>query len=998
MTRVSELIAGARQLDRLRKTKVPSERETRDLHRLLVQAYAGAAGYFFRNDFSEAAWLKPMHEAGIFEEFLGAAKDKPDESDVGRWLTARELADYLCRLAKVGDDGVLGQVVEVLKGVGTRDVYATGQFIRAVVKMPVKHAAALVPKLAEWCRTRNPFASEEEIAELAIKLAKAGYRDEGGQAMELLLRPAPEEEGGYVTGVFFGDDLREFVRGQFAEFAREFPEAALAPAERCLEAALPLRDEKRAKWHTATGARPPISDYSGWRAAIEDDVANGIPHFEDGLVEAVRDALGYLMEREPEKAEEVVKRYLGEGARFIFKRIALHTLAEYHEAYSELAKETATRKDLFDNSDLYHEYWRLVRAVFDELGEEQRRELEGWILAGGNRDDEEGKGWFILLRLKVLEKCDNLSQEAKSRLRELEAKLGQVDHPEFLVYTRTTAWAGSFAPGSPKSKDELEKMYKDRELVPYLQTWKPKKRRQPDDPSPEGLGRVLRELVTEEPEEWVGLAEDIDQTKPVYIWFFLDGLQSAWRAGKTFDWGPVLDLCDRVVPRDPPERWPDAHLRQRKRLWFDFDFTWSTVRHAVAMLLHDGLVEGREKSIGPEHFEKVRDILVRLVRDPDPTDRRERERLKAAEPEGKKSRSPDWLNVALNTNRGDAALALVRYAVRRANRIVRGELKGDRLEQAVKRALDGLVRDPCRSIRAVLGSNLDVLWWLDSEWAESKLGEILPTDGRRKNAWEAAWSSFLQYSRLNREMHEQLIEHYRRTIGLVANADEKDTMLEGLCKHLAALYVWEWDDPWSKKPSLVREFYEEAEDAAAAELASALGRFLRTERGEEEEKKRVREQWPRIKELLEWRIEGIAEKPGEHVREAQGYAAWFREIGELEMAGIGEMESVLRTLAQVRQTGYSLRPVVDYLEKYAKDGPGIAGPVLEGLVTNADRDAWLWEREKIEELVGVLFDSEDDEAKKAAVGVVERLWREGFWQAYEQHREQVAAVVGAAGL
>ncbi len=981
MKKVSWLMKLSLQLETLRKTDRPTGENARALALLLLaEEGPGSVGYFFRDDWAEPGWLGPLREAGVFEEFLGPAEA---EKSGERWLTVRELADYLCRLAKSEDEGVVEQVVEVLREVGTGDVYATGQFTRAVVKMPPRYAARLVSKLAEWCQPRNPFAREEEIAGLALELARGGYLDEAGQVLELLLKPAPEAEGGFVTGIFFGDDLREFVRGQFAEFAREFPEVALEAAERSLEAALPLRDEKRAEMHLAMSGQRPTRDYSGWRPAIEDHEANGMPHFEDGLVEAVRDALAALVERNEKKAEEVIDRYLRDDSRSIFRRIALHTLAEDHARYPGLAKTAATKRQFFDNEDLYHEYWRLVVAVFDGLPDKQRERIESWILAGEGRNSEEGKGRFILPRLKLLEKCQKLSQEAKDRLKELEQSLGEVDHPEFQFYTRT--WVGAFSPASPES---LKGKTND-EIVAKLKEWAPTEEGQrPGGASYEGLGRELRSRVTEEPEKRVGLADGIGKTKPVYIWSFLDGLQDAWRAGKTFDWGPALALCDKVVPRTDPKKWPDAHPRQRKPSPLGFHYTWSTVRHAVAMLLHDGLVEvkGREKNIGPEHFEKVRDILVRLVRDPEPTVSWER----------KRGTTSDWFNVGLNTNRGAAVLALLRYAV---GRIVQGEAKGDRLEPEVKEALDGIVEDPCRSVRAILGSELDALWWLDSEWLEPKLGEILPSDGRRKNAWRAAWTSFLQYSRLNPEMHERLKTHYEKTIRLVAKSKEnteKDALLEGLCKHLAALYVWGWEaHPEEVEESLIGEFYRQAGDVAAAALASALERFLRTQRGQEEEKKRVRGYWPRIKDLLEWRIGGIGKKPQEHVQELREYAVWFREIGEEELAGIREMESVLRALSKVPQTGYGMRPLLDYLEKYAKDAPEVAGRVLEGLVTKAERDAWLWEREKIERLVGVLFESGDKEAGKAAVGVVEHLWKEGFWQAFEGYRDHVEAVAAA---
>jgi len=962
------------ELDRLRLERRPTKHEAASAASVLRNG--GAAGYFFRHDFAEVGWLRPLAEAGVFTKYLGALRGKPA---LARWLTQRELADYLSRVAEKAPE----QVAEVLKTARTKDVYATGQFIRTVVKMPEEQAAKLAGKVVEWCTPRNPFAKEEEIAELAQRLARKGHTRAAEMVLELLLRPVVDRRTGLLTGVFFGDDLREFVRGKFGGFAREFPELALGVAEKCLKKALLALDRHRAEMHKAFSGERPRGDYSGWRAAIEDDPQNGPPGFDDGLVEAVRDALGALVAKNPADAEREIARYL-KHRRFIFRRIALHTLAGNHARFRRLAEQTAVSKSLFGNLDLYHEYWNLVPAVFDSLTPEERDEVVRWILDGGARESAARRKSLVRLRLQVLEGC-RLPGRARKRLEELKRKHGPAQHPAFLGYT--TSWAGSFAPGSPKSAGELERM-SNEEVIRYLREWKPKEDRRPDDPSEEGLGSELRSVVAQDPRKRVGLADEIDKTKPGYVWSFLDGLREASRQGKELDWKPVLALCDRVVPRRRPEEWPDAQRPESKKPGWEMETTWAHVRRAVAMLLQDAVaeVEGRGASVGVEHLEQVQQILVRLVRDPEPTLEEENEREGGKEGEAQR-RPTDWLNVAVNTNRGEAALALVRYAVRRGT----GRTPGERLEPEVREALDGLARDPCRSIHAVLGAELWPLWWLDSGWVRSRLGELLPAEKGREGLWEAAWVSFLQYSRLNEQMHKELVEHYRRTIGLVAKRDERDPMLKGLCKHLAVLYVWEWDDPCRDSASLVREFYAVGADDAASELAFALGRLLRANGGQGQSAK---EKWPTVRQLLEWRIGQIGRQPGEHVGELRQYARWFREIREQELAGIENMEQALRAVTGVAQTWGGVEDLLGYVEQYAESHACLVGELLEAMIRNTDRDAWMGRRDRIRDLVGRLFASGDGGAERAAVAVVEHLWREGFWEAYEQYEKQVAAATG----
>ena len=980
-----KLLAIAVRLDALRAERRPS---TADAEALIAAWRTGAAAvYFFREDYSDPGWLLPLREVGTFRKF-----SKVRSAKRRRWVIFRELSAYLHRVAEAEPK----QVAEILASLSTTDQWATGQLMKATLALPDEHAAKVIPQFVKWCRPDNPFAREEEVIELTQRMLKSGYESEFALLLTLLLKPWLSREGQDVSGAFFEDELVDFARGQFQSFCQAAPVTSLRVAERCLRTAVRLRARaEAARWKSVgmeRGAKPDPS--AGIRAAIEEHRQNQFPDFEDGLVVAVRDALAAYVTESPSKAERIVRKYL-RSRWSIFRRLAIHTLTENAGTYSKLAQAAALRRRFFEDAELYHEYWRLVPAVFNDLTSDQQEQLLGWIDAAYPGADERDKQWFAYPRLTMLGECD-LPPAALRTLQELQAQLPEDEHPDFLVYSES--WAGAVKRELPA---DLEGKTID-ELWRFLDTWQPDPSKpRPFGPSYSTVGQELRRIVKADLPKYQELvermashvmtwmADDAERKWATYVGYVLDGYGQACREGQQFDWSRVLALADAVVPtRISPIQWPDSEPPKEGVPQLGYD--WCGVRHEVANLIEGGLSTDGPARIPDRKLPRVRDILILLTRDPSPTPEyeHEHERKNADTPN---TAPVDWHHVAINTNRPEAANVLLRYAVRHANPIVREQRDEPRMEQNVRHALSALADDPCRSVHSMLGSWLGVLWWLDNDWLKGLLGSILPLRPEQSDLWQAAWRAFVQYGVIYPKLHEHLIPHYQRSINECAAREEDDPHLKGLCKHLVAIYTWGWEE-YRDTNSLISRFYEVAREDAASELAEALGHFARNLDEAEDDASNY---WRRIEDLVRRRLEEIRPKAEDHVKELRGFAAWLDAFISRSRHDLADIADVLDVMTAVPLTHWQFERVVEFLDAQADAYPGIAARLLRQMLSKCDRDAWYWERDKINLVLEKVFASDNAEAHQDAVKIIELLWEQGEWEPFERHREKIEQSVSA---
>ena len=146
-------------------------------------------------------------------------------------------------------------------------------------------------------------------------------------------------------------------------------------------------------------------------------------------------------------------------------------------------------------------------------------------------------------------------------------------------------------------------------LVEYLRHWEPPGGWR--SPSPEGLGRVLEEVVESNPERFATGALRFQGLDPTYVRALISGLRKSSTKRARFFVGACFRARSWVVEQE-------REIPGREGEYSDLDPGWVWTRKSLADLLAAGLDAGRAE-IPFGYREEVWDILLPLTDDPDPT-------------------------------------------------------------------------------------------------------------------------------------------------------------------------------------------------------------------------------------------------------------------------------------------------------------------------------------------------------------------------------------------
>jgi hypothetical protein len=888
--------------------------------------------YFFEG-LQHPGWLQPLVDAGFFSDPPQTTRDSP----AGTVLRPDwPVTAYLKRMASVPE--CRERVAQILRDIPETDNAVVHEALANVLlQLPADTAVGLVDRVAVWVKQDIFTRLAEKAGELAVRLLAADHKDEALFLLHAVLDPGrfpPSDSAARrpLDTYWYSQVLEKSL----PEFSRRWPQDTLRLLGDLLEQTIRAAESDPEGALYSSVRRRSIESAEPWRRY----------EIVDMLVDAVRDLSRDIARTSPEAMRQVT-HVLEERRLGIFRRIAPYVLGTDPAAAPGLVEERLRRRDLFDAWHREREYLRLLQLSFSHLTPEAQAEIFGWIEQGPAADDYAGKtdeefqaikrGWQ---RSRVRPLVGHIPVEWERRFGPFESPSPGGDDGD----SDEGGWVG---PTSPRSSDDLNALAPE-DLVELLRSWRPKSGWR--ESSPEGLGRALTEAVGKDPVRLADHARLFRELDATYVRGIIQGFQEALKNAKTFDWSGVLDLCEWVV-QQPRQAERAAGDRDR-------DPGWSWSRKAVASLVAKG-VDSETNPIPITGRNQVWRVLEPITWDPDPSPARD-----TGPPD-------DALQVAINSVRGEAMIAVIRLAVwlekhlRQTNAPDRGLAAMPEVERNLSEHLD-IARELSPAIRSIFGEAFPVLHWIDAEWARQHVNLVF-AEPRGSHVPRAAWNTYLQFARPYDDLFPLLEGFYRAAVSDLDASSSKadiDSAEHHLGMHLMS-FLWRGV---ATADTVGRDFLLHAGVGLRRSAFDFIGRSLMNTAGEvsPEASSRLRSLWDW------WRTE--AKSRGLVGRELEAFGWW---LGSGKCGNPWAIEQALWVLS----TGATLEPdhlVAKFLEGLVSAEPLAAVRILDGLWENA-RDQWTiygW-RDECHAVLQTALSASDDEAVRIARAMVNKLAARG---------------------
>ena len=889
--------------------------------------------YFFGR-LQNPEWVNPLLEKGFFSNPPAPERDE-QKGAIGFPIWPE--SQYLARMASQNPELVLDVILKIPE---TDNIRVYEDLADAALAMPPDISVKLIEKAKIWAQSPYQHLLAEKLGDFFSKLAHAGFVDQALDLAKVILQIIPAQKKPKMEKK---DDTFTLPKEPTARLAKRdyesilkknIPDLVTTDGIRTFDLLCDLLT-RAVGFSRKSGKEGEPKDYSWiWRPAIENHPQNRDHGIKESILNSVCAACETIVRSDGQLLPELVRK-LESRPWQIFHRIALYLLKVFPDNAQHLIAERLTNRDLFDHTSCRHEYAKLLERCFSVLSDQQQQLILGWIEEGpdleefkktrgefyGDKPTDEDaqryKKYWQAKRLKWFEK--SLPEEWKRQYKDLTEEVGVPKHPEF--ERDSTSWVG---PTSPKDADEIKKMSVS-DIAEFLRAWVPDG--EPMNPSHEGLGRVLSSVISEDPASFSLDAIKFAGLNPTYVRAFTSGLRDSLKKGRSFDWRPVLNLCDWVLEQ-PRE------LDEDYKKYSDSDPHWGWTLQNIAELLSSGFTAS-SGYIPFEFRKRVWRIIEPLTYDPEPT----------SEDEARyDSSSFEPAELAINTTRGEAMHTVIQYALwirrhieKEANskdRIDRGFEEMPEVRDILENHLDPSF-DSSLAIRSIYGRWFPWLVLLDEKWSREHKELIFPADEKYRSFWQPAWNTYLTFCQAYDNVLDVLSDQYKMAVDRISEVNEAKDDIESpnvrLAEHLM-VYYWRKTLDLEKGEGLLRQFWIVAPPNIRGRAIEYIGRSLSNT--EEEVPGDILK---RLKDLWEWRLSEFQGCPDitVYLPELESFGWWFAS-GKFDNPWA--MKQLLESLALAKQTDPDDR-VVERLAELSEKMPLEAVQCLKHLC-EGDKEGW----------------------------------------------------------
>lgn len=712
---VGSFFEGAERLDEFLRKGVQAE-QIDELFTLIASPHHEA--YFF-NNLNDYKLIPVLKERGMFESPFKIEILKEGGVRFPKWPPSR----YLTRMASASPD----EVAEIFSKMYTDNPSVIQDIVTTALSSPIKTAGKLVPNICRAVENNLLVLCFEDAGALCVKLAEGGDVRSAEVLAIALFTPCMKnfnQNSWYEHQ--YGEGLEKVVA-----VLTPLSESSVFLKKLCTWLHLFIESEKR--FDPESG-----DDWSlFWRPVIEDHAESPNYHRAGSMVTFVRDGFELAIANKRislTSAFEIIDKH----NYLVFKRIKLHLINKFAEQNSNIAKEAILNRSFFDQREYKHEYLKLVKSRFSLLSEYERQIWLAWI--------ENGPG---VLDLKDIEsnasegQLDNRKRywkyEKLNLIKEYLNDSGKADYDslneEFgdLNISSTTEIFESLI-----KTEDLSKM-SFKEAVKTVAEWRPSNH---SILGFEEQANAFQEYVAAQAVSFSVEAKELIGRPAIFISKFIGAMSQAVKMGSDIEISAVLDLCLWVTTclLDPANIHADKY--------------WSWARSEIALFIK-AICQATESDSPKYSLEIFQTRLWQLInclcqmkeeasfllnKDCDP-------------------RSEDYIQIGINSLRGQAVEAALEYARWIFNHFKEVEGMSDRAELVeVIGLIESLIsaEDRTPGELAMVGANIPLLYAIDKSWLEEYADNLFPLQSKESSPsgieW-AAWNAFLSSSRPHIEFY-----------------------------------------------------------------------------------------------------------------------------------------------------------------------------------------------------------------------------------------------------
>lgn len=354
------------------------------------------------------------------------------------------------------------------------------------------------------------------------------------------------------------------------------------------------------------------------------------------------------------------------------------------------------------------------------------------------------------------------------------------------------------------------------------------------------------------------------------------------------------------------------------------------------------------------------DIILKLARDPDPTEKQENKRTDV---------SWDPVSLAINSTRGEALHALANF-IGWAHRNKADKAYTEEAYAELDWHLE-IKNDPSPAIRSVYGQHLPLLDYINNGWVKNNLNKIFSDD----DYGDAAWDSFVSFTQIYKDLLPVIEPILRKRLATLKTYSEDSNRLgdkaqTAFVHHLMA-YYWNGFLDLSDR-GIIKTFFETADVKYRIEALHFIGFAVKEDKGSTE-----KEVQQRLMALWDYRFVTISKiKDSGQKKELEEFGIWFASNGFEEGWAIDRLQEVL-TVTQNANPDFM---VLEKLSTVARHEPIKAVNCLSQMIDGA-RERWSigsWE-EQASAIIESAIKSGDKAAIELAEAQVNKLVDKGHY-------------------